>query len=116
MIPLLSKKLIPVSCDVGEERNFDQAWLAGFSRYVKLFIFCLSWIFSYFHRLIKSPFFIVQSAEKSGGRSKSIASFFSKRCLPPPDCKSLNLKETSPVSSVKSGSDVQGQQGFTYSK
>lgn len=53
------------------------------------------------------------STDKSGEREKSIATFFSKRCLPP-DGKSLNPNETSPLSSLKPGSAVHGQHGGTY--
>ncbi|XVE90692.1 hypothetical protein DITRI_Ditri20bG0097300 [Diplodiscus trichospermus] len=48
------------------------------------------------------------SPEKGGGRTKSIAAFFSKRCLPP--TKSI---ETSPEQLSKPGSATQEQQGCT---
>lgn len=53
------------------------------------------------------------SPDKNGGRAKGIATFFSKRCLPP-DGKSLNPNETSPLLSLKQGSAVHGQHGCTY--
>ncbi|ESR46817.1 Chromatin assembly factor 1 subunit FAS1 [Citrus sinensis] len=53
------------------------------------------------------------SPDKNGGRAKGIATFFSKRCLPP-DGKSLNPNEASPLSSLKPGSAVHGQHGCTY--
>ncbi|XP_039034814.1 chromatin assembly factor 1 subunit FAS1-like [Hibiscus syriacus] len=50
------------------------------------------------------------SPEKGGGHMKSIATFFSKRCLPPPADKSLPI-ETSPL---KPGSAAQEQQGCAF--
>uniref|UniRef100_A0A5B6YTU5 Putative chromatin assembly factor 1 subunit FAS1 n=1 Tax=Davidia involucrata TaxID=16924 RepID=A0A5B6YTU5_DAVIN len=50
------------------------------------------------------------SPEKGGGRTKSIATFFSKRCLPPAG-KAINPSETSPQSSQKPATAVQLQQG-----
>ncbi|XP_059665638.1 chromatin assembly factor 1 subunit FAS1-like [Cornus florida] len=51
-------------------------------------------------------------SEKGGGRTKSIATFFSKRCLPPAG-KVFNPNETSPQSSQKPATTVQQQQ-YTY--
>ncbi|GMI78848.1 FASCIATA 1, NUCLEOSOME/CHROMATIN ASSEMBLY FACTOR GROUP B, FUGU 2 [Hibiscus trionum] len=51
------------------------------------------------------------SPEKGGGRTKTIASFFTKRCLPPPD-KSMSGSspvETSPQQLMKPGCGGQGQ-------
>lgn len=48
---------------------------------------------------IKSVFFFSFS-EKGGGRMKSIATFFSKRCLPPAG-RNINPNETSPQPSLK---------------
>ncbi|KAK9291305.1 hypothetical protein L1049_019250 [Liquidambar formosana] len=53
------------------------------------------------------------SPEKGSGRTKSIAAFFSKRCLPPSG-RSSNPNEVSPQPSHKPGpAAVQGQQGCT---
>ncbi|KAA8538818.1 hypothetical protein F0562_025509 [Nyssa sinensis] len=49
------------------------------------------------------------SAEKGGGRMKSIAKFFSKRCLPPAG-KTIEANETSPQTSQKHATAVQLQQ------
>ncbi|GAV79235.1 CAF1A domain-containing protein, partial [Cephalotus follicularis] len=54
------------------------------------------------------------SPEK-GGRTKSITTFFSKRCLPPSGT-SINPSEVSPKSSLKSFSAVQGQQFILISR
>ncbi|XWS65239.1 hypothetical protein CRYUN_Cryun05aG0075300 [Craigia yunnanensis] len=53
------------------------------------------------------------SPEKGGGRTKSIAALFSKRCLPPSD-KSISPIETSPQQLLKPGSAAQEQQGCKY--
>ncbi|XP_027085917.2 chromatin assembly factor 1 subunit FAS1 isoform X1 [Coffea arabica] len=50
------------------------------------------------------------SPEKGSGRTKSIATFFSKRCLPP-SAKSINPYETSPQISQKPASSTQQQEG-----
>ncbi|CAI9759280.1 unnamed protein product [Fraxinus pennsylvanica] len=52
------------------------------------------------------------SPEKSCGKTKSIAKFFSKRCLPPSG-KTSNLIETSPQSSYKAAAARQQQQDST---
>ncbi|KAJ4825664.1 hypothetical protein Tsubulata_043587 [Turnera subulata] len=52
------------------------------------------------------------SPEKRTGRSQNIASFFSKRCLPPAD-KRVNPTETSPQDPLRQGSVVDGQQRCT---
>lgn len=52
------------------------------------------------------------SPEKGGRKAKTIASFFSKRCLPPGNEKNMNLTETSPLSPLKPAtSSVETQQG-----
>ncbi|KAL4325319.1 hypothetical protein GQ457_11G005640 [Hibiscus cannabinus] len=54
------------------------------------------------------------SPEKGSGHTKSIAAFFSKRCLPPADKSSSSPPiETSPPQLLKSGSASQEQQGCT---
>ncbi|KAK8639219.1 hypothetical protein V6N13_137610 [Hibiscus sabdariffa] len=54
------------------------------------------------------------SPEKGGGHTKSIAAFFSKRCLPPADKSSSSPPiETSPPQLLKSGFASQEQQGCT---
>ncbi|XP_057471860.1 chromatin assembly factor 1 subunit FAS1-like [Actinidia eriantha] len=54
------------------------------------------------------------SPEKGGGRNKSIATFFSKRCLPPADDgKMVNPTVTPPQSSRKSSAAVQLHQRYT---
>ncbi|KAM7273317.1 hypothetical protein ACFE04_027981 [Oxalis oulophora] len=45
------------------------------------------------------------SPENKRLKTKKIASFFSKRCLPPSENKNINLNEGSPMSSTKSTSD-----------
>ncbi|XP_022718437.1 chromatin assembly factor 1 subunit FAS1 [Durio zibethinus] len=52
------------------------------------------------------------SPEKGGTRTKSIAAFFSKRCLSPD--MNISLVETSPQQLLKPGSAAQEQQGCTY--
>ncbi|XP_009767043.1 chromatin assembly factor 1 subunit FAS1 [Nicotiana sylvestris] len=52
------------------------------------------------------------SPEKSS-RTKSIATFFSKRCLPPSG-KTINLHETSPQACQKTSVSIQPQQDCTY--
>ncbi|XP_021636875.2 chromatin assembly factor 1 subunit FAS1 isoform X2 [Hevea brasiliensis] len=54
------------------------------------------------------------SPAKGGIRMQNISTFFSKRCLPPAG-KSINPIESSPQSSLKSDSVVEGQQAFTCS-
>ncbi|KAM3360423.1 chromatin assembly factor 1 subunit FAS1 [Capsicum galapagoense] len=55
----------------------------------------------------------ITTPEKSS-RTKSIAAFFSKRCLPPSG-KTINLHEASPQASQKTSSaSIQPQQDFTY--
>ncbi|OMO57564.1 Chromatin assembly factor 1 subunit A [Corchorus capsularis] len=53
------------------------------------------------------------SPEKGGGRTKTIAAFFSKRCLPPSD-KSISPTSISPQQLLKLGSATEEQQGCTY--
>ncbi|KAK8477423.1 hypothetical protein V6N13_042800 [Hibiscus sabdariffa] len=48
------------------------------------------------------------SPDKGGGRTKTIAAFFTKRCMPPPD-KSPSPIETSPQQLKKPGCGGQGQ-------
>ncbi|CAK9142763.1 unnamed protein product [Ilex paraguariensis] len=55
------------------------------------------------------------SPEKGSGRTKSIATFFSKRCLPPAG-KSLNHNETSPQPSQKPASVVQQPQDYVCNR
>ncbi|XP_022965575.1 chromatin assembly factor 1 subunit FAS1 [Cucurbita maxima] len=54
---------------------------------------------------------VLVSPEKSIRRPKTIAAFFSKRCLPPTG-KCINVNETSPQS-LKPGSAVQDQKTYT---
>ncbi|KAF7146536.1 hypothetical protein RHSIM_Rhsim04G0133000 [Rhododendron simsii] len=49
------------------------------------------------------------SPDKVGGRRKSIATFFSKRCLPPTNGRTVNQTETSPQSTQKPSTVVQSQ-------
>ncbi|OMO82542.1 Chromatin assembly factor 1 subunit A [Corchorus olitorius] len=53
------------------------------------------------------------SPEKGGGRTKTIAAFFSKRCLPPLD-KNISPTSISPQQLLKSGSATEEQQDCTY--
>ncbi|KAK2988132.1 hypothetical protein RJ640_017464, partial [Escallonia rubra] len=53
------------------------------------------------------------SPEKISGTTKSIATFFSKRCLPPSG-KAINLNDASPQSSQKPASAVQVQQNHPH--
>ncbi|KAL2549348.1 Chromatin assembly factor 1 subunit FAS1 [Forsythia ovata] len=53
------------------------------------------------------------SPERSSGKTKSIAKFFSKRCLPPSG-KTSNLNETSPQPSHKAAAAVQPQEDGTF--
>lgn len=53
------------------------------------------------------------SPDKIAGRRKSIATFFSKRCLPPTDGRTINQTETSPQSSQKPSKVVQLRQEYS---
>ncbi|XP_021289832.1 chromatin assembly factor 1 subunit FAS1 [Herrania umbratica] len=53
------------------------------------------------------------SPEKGGGRTKTIAAFFSKRCLPPSD-KSISPIGSSPRQLLKPSSAVQEQKSYSY--
>lgn len=53
------------------------------------------------------------SPDKVAGRRKSIATFFSKRCLPPTDGRTINQTETSPQSSQKPSTVVQSRQEYS---
>lgn len=56
------------------------------------------------------------SPEKKADRGKSIASFFSKRCLPPGNGKAINVTETSPQSSQKPFTAVEMQPDCTVTQ
>lgn len=71
----------------------------------KLALVCLSWLSkapepkSWFSFI--SNFCLIEMAEKSSGGRRSIAAFFSKRCLPPAG-ESSKPGETSPLPPLKS--------------